>query len=68
MKTLVTLQFLEEARAHRLRYTCDECAHFVGGAAQEDESCAHGYPLGERRDRPLHEGDVVSFCKEWEGA
>ena len=62
MKTRVTLQILQEIEAFRLRYACDDCAHF----AAREQRCAHGYPLGERT-RVLHEGDEIVFCKEFEG-
>lgn len=64
MKTRVTLRFLDEARRFGLRYACDDCAHFVVGAPSA--TCAHGYPLGERRGRALREDDELSFCKEFE--
>jgi hypothetical protein len=56
------LQILREIEAFRLRYTCDDCAHFDARA----ERCAHGYPLGERK-RVLREGHEIVFCKEFEG-
>jgi len=60
MVTEVTLRFLEESKRFALRYTCDDCAHFLR------ETCAHGYPIGERRGRVLEIGDEVVFCKEFE--
>ncbi len=63
MKTRVTLQFLEEARRYDLRFTCDECAHFV---ETPKPCCAHGWPAGERT-RALDPGDEIVFCKEFEG-
>ncbi len=63
MKTRVTLRVLQEIEAFRLRYACDDCAHFV--AQSGDEACAHGYPLGERR-RSLRVDDEIVFCKEFE--
>jgi hypothetical protein len=62
MRTRVTLQILREIEAFRLRYTCDDCAHFDA----RGERCAHGYPLGERK-RALHVDDEIVFCKEFEG-
>lgn len=59
MRTRVTLQLLEEAERFSLRYTCDDCAHFY-------ETCAHGWPGGERR-RTLAVGEDLEFCKEFEG-
>jgi len=61
MKTRVTLQLLREIESYRLRYACDDCAHFT-----KDETCAHGYPNGERT-RALAVGDEIVFCKEFEG-
>jgi hypothetical protein len=60
MRTPVTLRFLEEAQQFALRYTCDDCALFVG------KECAHGYPPGERSARVLRIGDEIVFCKEFE--
>lgn len=59
MKTRVTLQLIEEVERFGLRYTCDDCAHFV------DDRCAHGYPRGERK-RPLTVGEHIEFCKEFD--
>ena len=59
MKTRVTLQLLGEMQRFDLRFTCEDCAHFTG------ESCAHGWPGGERK-RPLRDGEDVVFCKEFE--
>jgi len=61
VKTRVTLRLLGEIQAFRLRYACDDCAHFD----PIEERCTHGYPLGERR-RALVEGDEIVFCKEFE--
>lgn len=60
MKTRVTLQVLEEMKRYELRFFCEDCAYFTGN------DCAHGWPDGERR-RELREGDVVVFCKEFDG-
>lgn len=61
MKTRVTLRLVDEMQRYDLRWTCDDCAHF------RNDRCAHGWPHGERR-RVLREGDVIVFCKEWEGS
>ena len=60
MRTRVDLRFLEEASRFSLRYACDDCAHFTG------IRCGEGYPIGERRERELHPGDELEFCKEFE--
>ena len=62
MRTRVTLQILREIEAFRLRYACDDCAHFDARTPR----CTHGYPLGERK-RALSVGDEIVFCKEFEG-
>jgi hypothetical protein len=64
LKSAVDAKFLEEVRTHRLRYACDDCAHFV---AAPRACCGNGYPLGERSSRTLVVGDEVVFCKEFEG-
>ena len=63
MRTPVTLRLLEEIVVHRLRYTCDDCAHFF---ELPTPRCAHRFPLGERRARVLEAGDTLEFCKEFE--
>ncbi len=60
MKTRVTLRLLDEMQRFDLRWSCDDCVHFVEGR------CAHGWPEGERA-RALREGESVVFCKEFEG-
>ena len=59
MKTRVTLRLLDEMERFDLRWSCDDCGHFVEGR------CAHGWPGGERA-RSLREGESVVFCKEFE--
>ncbi|GAC1352380.1 MAG: hypothetical protein NVS3B20_26250 [Polyangiales bacterium] len=60
----VNLRFIAEVSTFQLRYTCDDCAHFI---ARDAGQCGHGYPLGERRAKPLALGGEVAFCKEFEG-
>jgi hypothetical protein len=47
----------EQMERYKLRYTCDDCAHFD----EVREACAHGYPTEEHR----RTGDTVVFCKEF---
>lgn len=62
MKTLVDGRLVEEAQRARLRFRCDDCAHFdVQGAR-----CAHGYPVAPHRPGPLTVGRTIVFCKEFE--
>lgn len=53
--------FRDEAERFRLRWNCEDCAHF----APASQSCVHGFPverhLRARYDDP--EADLL-FCKE----
>ncbi|MFI5302240.1 MAG: hypothetical protein ACHREM_29465 [Polyangiales bacterium] len=64
MTTPIDARLIEEARVHRLRFACDDCAFFLDSPAPR---CGHGYPLGERADRVLRVGESLVFCKEFEG-
>ncbi|GAC1361751.1 MAG: hypothetical protein NVSMB47_14030 [Polyangiales bacterium] len=61
---MVTLRLLDEMSRFALRYTCDDCVHFV---ERDGGRCAEGWPLGARRARPLHDGAELEFCKAFEG-
>jgi hypothetical protein len=62
MKTRVDAQLVAEARAFRLAFRCEACAHF----SEESASCAHGYPNAAHRDADLERAVSVEFCKEFE--
>jgi hypothetical protein len=59
---VVTDQLRSEARAFRLRFTCEDCAHFV----PEARACAHGYPTEPHRSLELATRTTLEFCKEFE--
>jgi hypothetical protein len=66
MNTRADALFIEEAAACRLRFECDDCAHFDDARA----ACAHGYPVAPHRPTALGEnvvvGSTITFCKEFE--
>ena len=62
MITLVDERLRVEAERFRLRFACEECAHFVPDQA----SCEHGYPPGPRREPALDARHTLVFCKEFE--
>lgn len=62
-----TPQFDVERQVYRLRFTCDDCAHFDAASG----ACRHEWPNEPHRsERPLVEGALASgavdFCKEFE--
>jgi len=52
-------QFFHDLAAFSLRFTCDDCRHFL----REAQACAHEWPTEEHR---LPVRDVIVFCKEFE--
>ena len=62
MRTLVTDELRREASAFSLRFTCEDCAHFV----VELGACAHGYPTEAHRSLTLANLTTLEFCKEFE--
>ncbi|MEZ4220273.1 MAG: hypothetical protein R3B13_05030 [Polyangiaceae bacterium] len=62
MISRVTSEFRREAREFRLRYCCEDCAHFEPDEAR----CAHEYPCEAHRQRDLESCHEVVFCKEFE--
>lgn len=62
MKTHVDSRLQREAAALRLRFSCEQCAHFdVPG-----DGCSLGYPSHMHRDEALAERDELEFCKEFD--
>jgi hypothetical protein len=51
-----------EARAYRLLFTCQQCAHYDEDAA----CCVHGYPVEPHSHIDLAHAAEVCFCKEFE--
>ncbi|HTQ07460.1 MAG TPA: hypothetical protein VMI54_26570 [Polyangiaceae bacterium] len=62
MKTEVDERLRREAAAFRLRFTCEDCAHF----AEPEGTCAHGYPAAPHRALDLAARTTLEFCKEFE--
>jgi len=62
VKTVVTEELKREADAFSLRFTCEDCAHFVVDAG----ACAHGYPTEAHRSLTLATLTTLEFCKEFE--
>ncbi len=62
MKTEIDERLRREAAAYRLRFTCEDCAHFVEG----ERACAHGYPAAPHRALDLATLRTLEFCKEFE--
>jgi hypothetical protein len=61
MRIGVDGRFVREAEEYQLRFTCETCLHFL----RATDRCAHGWPNEEHREVPK-EGQVVTFCKEFE--
>jgi hypothetical protein len=60
MKTRVDARLRDEAARYRLRFACDDCAHF----AVERGRCSLSYPAAPRRD--ALERESLETCKEFE--
>ena len=55
--------FPQQRERVALRFTCEHCALFD----PERESCAHGFPTEEHRDRHYaRPGALLVFCKDFE--
>ena len=62
MITEVDARLRSELLEFRVRYCCEDCAHFeveVGG-------CSLGYRTLDHRARPIAPGDMIVFCKTFE--
>jgi hypothetical protein len=62
VKTRVDERLRREAAEYRLRFTCEQCAHFV----EERTACAHGYPAAAHHALDLTRLDTLEFCEEFE--
>jgi hypothetical protein len=62
VKTRVDERLSREVSAYRLRFRCEDCAHFVA----EEGRCGNGYPAEPHRERPLEGLASLEFCKEFE--
>jgi hypothetical protein len=60
--TLVDDRLRAEAETFRLRFGCEDCAHY----ARETRSCANGYPAEPHRDGAIGVRRTLEFCKEFE--
>lgn len=67
MRTPVTPELVEEARAFALRWACEHCAHFGSAGEEARERCGNGWPNDEHREARLRAGGAIAFCKEFEG-
>jgi len=62
VRTLIDARLRSEAKRFALRYTCEDCAHFVA----ERGACANGYPTRAHLGVELEAADSLEFCKEFE--
>jgi hypothetical protein len=62
VKTTVDERLTREVSRYRLRFQCEDCAHFE----PERGRCANGYPADPHRARPLAGRPSLEFCKEFE--
>jgi hypothetical protein len=54
----------DEANRFRLRFGCEDCAHF----APESARCGNGYPTRPHLGVDLGRVQTLEFCKEFEVA
>ena len=54
--------FDAEAKAHALRWSCEDCALFD----EANERCAHGFPTAEHRRAHNERTSLLVFCKDFE--
>jgi hypothetical protein len=60
VKTVVDERFREESARFRLRFACDDCAHFDAGGSR----CSMEFPAEPRRD--ALDQPFVELCKSFE--
>lgn len=51
-----------EAERFRLRFGCEDCAHF----SPEGRACGNGYPTAPHFGIQLSRVEALEFCKEFE--
>ena len=57
-------QLRGEARQFRLRFGCEDCAHF----APEARACGNGFPTAPHLGVDLERAESLEFCKAFEVA
>ena len=62
MRTLVDDAFRREAARCRLRFGCEDCAHFD----PERGACAEGFPNAAHRGVDVERVSSLEFCKSFE--
>jgi hypothetical protein len=62
VKTRVDERLSREIAVYRLRFRCEDCAHFVVDEAR----CGNGYPVEPHREKPLETLSNLEFCKQFE--
>lgn len=60
--TRVDERLLREAEQYRLRFGCEDCAHFE----PEARACANGFPTQPHLDVDLTRVSALEFCKAFE--
>lgn len=60
--TRVDSRLRAEAARFRLRFRCEECAHF----SPEDGACGNGYPTTPHWGVDLARAEALEFCKAFE--
>lgn len=69
MRCIVDERLRFEARKFRLRFACEDCAHFDPSASDEARGgCSQGFPADEHRDPSLDGRQDVVFCKMFEAS
>jgi hypothetical protein len=62
VRTLVDTRLREEAARFQLRFTCEDCVHFV----VERRACANEYPTVAHLAIDVERAESLEFCKEFE--
>jgi hypothetical protein len=62
VRTTVDALLRSEAERFKLRFTCEDCAHF----SPETRACVHGYPTEAHQGIRLEATTTLEFCKEFE--
>jgi hypothetical protein len=55
-----------EVAEHRLRFTCEQCAHLDEGDRAGAERCSLGFPHLPHTSRTFEEAPTLAFCKAFE--
>lgn len=55
-----------EVEAHRLRFTCESCAHYGEPEAGREGRCSLGFPHRPHLRATFEAADGVAFCKAFE--